>query len=121
MSRKFNKGHGKYKQMVNDEYILLEINMDNNIIFKLNNVIIEKVNSIKCFGFIIDKKMFTIAKDWKYVFKQNIKIFKNIEPWSLRTFRFCIPQHINASETKKNRRCSYLKAMERHKLYKKFN
>ena len=29
---------------------LLEINMDNNIIFKINNVIIEKVNSIKYLG-----------------------------------------------------------------------
>ena len=34
---------------------LLEINMDNNIIFKINNVIIEEVNSIKYLGFIIDK------------------------------------------------------------------
>ena len=34
---------------------LLEINMDNNIIFKINNVIIEKVNSIKYLGFITDK------------------------------------------------------------------
>ena len=33
---------------------LLEINMDNNIIFKINNVIIEKVNSIKYLGFIIE-------------------------------------------------------------------
>ena len=36
---------------------LLEINMDNNIIFKINNVIIEKVNSIKYLGFIIDKEL----------------------------------------------------------------
>ena len=34
---------------------LLEINMNNNILFKINNVIIEKVNSIKYLGFIIDK------------------------------------------------------------------
>ena len=31
--------------------------MDNNIIFKINNVIIEKVNSIKYLGFIIDKEL----------------------------------------------------------------
>ena len=34
---------------------LLEINMDNNTIFKVNNVIIEEVNSIKYLGFIIHK------------------------------------------------------------------
>ena len=38
-----------------DKTKLLEINMDNNIIFKINNVIIEKVNSIKYLGCIIDK------------------------------------------------------------------
>ena len=31
--------------------------MDNNIIFKINNVIIEKVSSIKYLGFIIDKEL----------------------------------------------------------------
>ena len=31
--------------------------MDNNIIFKINNVIIEKVKSIKYLGFIIDKEL----------------------------------------------------------------
>ena len=31
----------------------LEINMDNNVIFKINNVIIERVNSIKYLGFKI--------------------------------------------------------------------
>ena len=36
---------------------LLGINMDNNIIFKINNVIIEKVKSIKYLGFIIDKEL----------------------------------------------------------------
>ena len=36
---------------------LLEINMDNNIIFKINNVIMEEVNSIKYLGFIIDKAL----------------------------------------------------------------
>ena len=36
---------------------LLEINMDNIIIFKINNVVIEKVNSIKYSGFIIDKEL----------------------------------------------------------------
>ena len=35
----------------------LEINMDNNIIFKINNVMIEKVNSIKYLDFIIDKEL----------------------------------------------------------------
>ena len=33
----------------------LEINMDYNIIFKINNVIIEKINSIKYLGLIVDK------------------------------------------------------------------
>ena len=36
---------------------VLEINMNNNIIFKINNVIIEKVNSLKYMGFIIDKEL----------------------------------------------------------------
>ena len=36
---------------------LLEINMNNNINFNINNVIIEKVNSIKYLGFIIDKDL----------------------------------------------------------------
>ena len=31
--------------------------MDNNIIFEIINVIIEKVNSIKYLGFIIDKQL----------------------------------------------------------------
>ena len=36
---------------------LLEINMDNIIIFTINNVIIEKGYSIKYLGFIIDKEL----------------------------------------------------------------
>ena len=43
------------KLKLNDNKIkLLEINMDNNIIFEINNVIIENVTSIKYLGFIID-------------------------------------------------------------------
>ena len=36
---------------------LLEINMDKNIIFKINNVIIGNVNSTKYLGFIIHKEL----------------------------------------------------------------
>ena len=31
--------------------------MDNNIIFKINNVIMEKVNTIKFMSFIMDKEL----------------------------------------------------------------
>ena len=36
---------------------LLQINMDNNTIFKTNIVLVEKVNSIKYLSFIIDKEL----------------------------------------------------------------
>ena len=48
--------------------------MDNNIIFKINNVIIEKVNSIKYLGCIIDKEL-KVNDHMEFICK---KIGKNI-------------------------------------------
>ena len=65
MTQKFVKEYRKYKQIVNDEQAntnknktkLLEININNNTTFNINNVIIVKVDSIKYLGFIIDKEL----------------------------------------------------------------
>ena len=59
---------------------LLKINMDNNTIFKINYVIIEKVNSIKYLGFIIDKKL-KFNDHMEFIRKQigeKIEFFKRI-------------------------------------------
>ena len=57
---------------------LSEINMDNNIIFKINNVI-EKINLKKYLGFIIDKELKMIILSL-FVRESEIKIwfFKRI-------------------------------------------
>ena len=36
---------------------LMEVNSDNNITFKINNQILEKLNQMKYLGFIIDKNI----------------------------------------------------------------
>ena len=51
---------------------LSEINMDNNIIFKINNVI-EKINLKKYLGFIIDKELKMIILSL-FVRESEIKI-----------------------------------------------
>ena len=36
---------------------LMQINMNNELVYKINNQVIETVNKIKYLGFIIDKKL----------------------------------------------------------------
>lgn len=44
-------------QLNENKIILMEINMNTNIAFKINNVIIEKIKNINYLGFIIDKDL----------------------------------------------------------------
>ena len=60
-----------------NETKLLEINMDNSIIFQINNVIIEKVNSIKYLSFIIDKEI-KCNDHREFIFKK-FGVFKRIK------------------------------------------
>ena len=57
------------------------VNLDSNIIFKINNQIIEKVNQMKYLGVIIDKNL-KFKNHIEYICKKidkNISFFKQIE------------------------------------------
>lgn len=59
---------------------IMEVNSDSNIIFKINNQIIEKVNQIKYLGFIIDKNL-KFKNHIDYICKKigkKISFFKRI-------------------------------------------
>lgn len=59
---------------------LMEINMNNESVFKINNEVIEKVNEIKYLGFIIDKQL-KFKEHMEYICKKigkKIGFFKRI-------------------------------------------
>lgn len=59
---------------------IMEINMDNSSVFKINNTVIEKVEKIKYLGFIIDKKI-NLKEHIDYICKKigkKIGFFKRI-------------------------------------------
>ena len=54
--------------------------MDNDSSFRINNVVLEKINNIKCLGFIIDK-LFNLKGHSEYIFRKagkNLCFFKRL-------------------------------------------
>ena len=59
---------------------LMEINMQSNSSFRINNVVIEKVNSIKYLGFIIDRDL-KLKEHLEYICREigkKIGFFKRL-------------------------------------------